>query len=289
MSRVLVLGGDGMLGHRLFKQLRQTHNTRVTLRQDLHTYNGVGLFSPDNAYAGIDVRVTDRLLGVLADFEPEFVVNAVGMVKQRPEGQEHIGNLEVNALLPHRLALLCRATKAGLIHISTDCVFSGRRGNYRESDEPDPVDVYGYSKLLGEVVSEGVLTLRTSIIGTELSRRSSLVEWFLAQRDRIKGFKGAIFSGFTTMELSRIIDLLISAPQKYWGLYHVSSKPISKYDLLVMLRDALGRDLEVESDEAYRCDRSLDSTLFRETFGYSPPEWSSMIRELAEDIGKQQR
>lgn len=289
MSRVLVLGGDGMLGHQLFKQLRQTHQTRVTLRQDLHTYDRVGLFSPDNAYCGIDVRVTDRLLGVLADFEPEYVVNAVGMVKQRSEGQEHIANLEVNALLPHRLALLCKATKAALIHISTDCVFSGRRGRYQETDEPDPVDIYGYSKLLGEVVSDGVLTLRTSIIGTELSRRSSLIEWFLAQRGRIKGFKGAIFSGFTTMELSRIIDSLISAPPERWGLYHVSSNPISKYDLLVMLRDALGRDLEIEPDVAYQCNRSLDSSLFRATFGYTPPDWSSMIRELAEDIGKQQR
>jgi len=289
MSRVLLLGGDGMLGHKLFNQLRQTHQTRVTLRQDLATYDRVGLFSAENAYCGIDVRVTDRLLGVMADFEPDFVINAVGMVKQRPEGQEHIANLEVNALLPHRLALLCRATNAALIHISTDCVFSGRRGQYKEADEPDPVDVYGYSKLLGEVVSDRVLTLRTSIIGTELSRRSSLVEWFLAQHGRIKGFKGAIFSGFTTMELSRIIDAVISMPPEHWGLYHVSSNPISKYDLLVMLRDALGGDLEIEPDEAYQCDRSLDSSLFKKTFGYSPPEWSSMVRELAEDIGKRQR
>jgi dTDP-4-dehydrorhamnose reductase len=289
MSRVLVLGGDGMLGHRLFRQLRKNHHTRVTLRQDLSAYNGVGLFSAEDAYCGIDVRVTDRLLAVLADFEPEFVINAVGMVKQRPEGQEHIANLEVNALLPHRLALVCKATKAALLHISTDCVFSGRRGSYRETDEPDPVDVYGYSKLLGEVVSDGVLTLRTSIIGTELYRRSSLVEWFLAQRGRIRGFKGAIFSGFTTMELSRIIDSLISARPKRWGLYHVSSNPISKYDLLVMLRDTIGRDIEIEVDEAYQCDRSLDSSLFKKTFGYSPPEWHSMVRELAEEIGKQQR
>ncbi len=290
MLRVLILGGDGMLGHQLFKQLAPRHETRVTLRQDLSAYEQFGLFSKDNAYAGIDVRVTDRLLAVLADFRPDFVINAIGMVKQRPEGQEHISNLEVNALLPHRVALLCKAIQAPLIHIGTDCVFSGKRGNYSESDPPDPVDVYGYSKLLGEVVSEGVLTLRTSIIGTELSRKSSLVEWFLGESGSIKGYKEAIFSGFTTMELSRIIDhLLVSGFHDAWGLYHVSSSPISKHDLLAMLRDKLALTLRIEPDHAVQCDRSLDSSLFREKFGYTPPSWDTMLDELAREIREQKR
>jgi dTDP-4-dehydrorhamnose reductase len=287
--KILILGGDGMLGHQLFLRLREGFETRVTLRQDFPAYRHLGCFSPEEVYTGIDVRVTDRLLAVLADFRPEYVVNAVGMVKQRPEGHEHIANLEVNALLPHRLGLACRAIDANLIHISTDCVFSGRRGNYTEADQPDPVDVYGYSKLLGEVSGPGVLTLRTSIIGLELMRHTSLIEWFLDQRGPIKGYRQAIFSGFTTRELSRIIERLVTQHAGVMGLYHLASEPISKYDLLVQLRDRLRRDIEITPDDALHCDRSLDSSRFRNTFDYRPPSWDGMLEELAADIRERQR
>jgi len=282
--RILVLGGDGMLGHQLLRLLRTQHEVKVTLRQEFPAYAGSALFSSENAFAGVDVRVSDRVLAVLSEFHPHAVVNAVGIVKQRPDGLDVIPNLEINALLPHRLALICRAIGSRFIHISTDCVFSGNRGHYREDDRPDPVDIYGHSKLLGEVGSEGTITLRTSIIGLGLYRKTSLIDWFLRQDGRIPGYRNAIFSGFTTKELSRVIEMLLVRHPLAFGLYHLSSSTISKYDLLVRLNARLGRETEIIPNDTVRIDRSLDSSRFRSEFAYSPPTWDEMLDELATDI-----
>jgi dTDP-4-dehydrorhamnose reductase len=279
--RVLILGGDGMLGHRLLMDLARLHEVRVTLRQEPSAQAASKLFQPRNSYKGVDVRLTDRLMEVLADFRPEVVVNAVGVVKQRPEAFDPIPNLEINALLPHRLATMCRAIRANLIHISTDCVFSGRTGHYTESDEPDPIDVYGHTKLLGEVVAPGCVTLRTSIIGRELSRKKSLLEWFLSQRTPVHGYVNAIYSGFTTQEMSRIINRVILQFPASPGVYHVSSEPISKFDLLNLIKAKLKVPVELARNHDFKCNRSLDSERFRRDFMYAPPSWDSMIEELA--------
>ena len=278
--RILILGGDGMLGHQLLDYLQPRHDVKVTLRQDISVYSSFGQFSWDNSYDGIDVRSLERLVEVMADFRPEAVINAVGIVKQRPDAKESIPSLEINALLPHRLALLCKGIGARLVHLSTDCVFSGKKGNYSEKDLSDAEDLYGKSKYLGEVHDNNCLTLRTSIIGRELSRRKSLLEWFLAQSGTVKGFAKAIYSGFTTLEMSRIIERLLLEFPDAAGVYQVSSEPINKYELLLMFRDILGHDIEVLRDETFCCDRSLDSSRFRREFNYVPPSWTSMIEEL---------
>ena len=284
--KVLVLGGDGMLGHELFLQLRSRHEARVTLRQPLAAYTGKGLFSAGNAYAGIDVRAYEALGKVLDDFRPDAVVNAIGIVKQRPESEDAVVSIEVNALLPHRLALSCRRLGARLVHLSTDCVFSGEKGRYGEEDRPDPLDIYGRSKLLGEVSGEGALTLRTSMIGRGLYRKTSLVDWFLAQHGKVQGYRNAIFSGLTTRELSRVIALLLEKHPQASGLYHVSAAPISKYDLLVKLRERLQAAVEIVPADEPRIDRSLDSRRFRRVFAYEPPSWDQMLDELAGEIRK---
>jgi dTDP-4-dehydrorhamnose reductase len=287
--RILVLGGDGMLGHRLLLHLRGRHDVRVTLRQDPDAYAPYGLFSPENAYYGVNVRSTEPLAEVFAEFRPEAVVNAVGIVKQRASAREAIPSLEINALLPHRLAVLCRAAGARMVHLSTDCVFSGRTGMYTEDDPSDAEDLYGRSKYLGEVHEPHCITLRTSIIGPELSRRKSLVEWFMAQAGTVRGFRRAIYSGFTTAEMSRIIETLLVSHPDAGGVYHASAEPINKYDLLVMLRDRLGRDVQVVPDDTFCCDRSLDSSRFRAAFGYTPPSWAHMIDELSVELQGYQR
>jgi len=282
--KVLVLGGDGMLGHELFFQLRQRHETRVTLRQPLSAYSGYGLFESGNAFDGIDVRAPDSVEQVLRDYRPQAVVNAVGIVKQRPESDEALMSIEVNSLLPHRLAIACKNLGAQLVHLSTDCVFSGKRGAYRESDAADPLDVYGRSKLLGEVGGDGAITLRTSMIGRGLTRKGGLIDWFLAQRAPIHGYRNAIFSGLTTRELSRVIGMVIEKHPKASGLYHVSAQPISKLDLLTKLRARLGSGPDIVAADEPHIDRSLDSTRFRSAFGYVPPSWDQMLDELAQDI-----
>ncbi len=279
--RILILGGDGMLGHQLFKSWRGRHEVRVTLRQDFAAYERFGLFRREDSCAGIDVRSADRLNEVIRIFRPDVLVNAVGVVKQRADGKAVIPSLEINALLPHRLAELCRASGVRLVHLSTDCVFSGRKGNYSEDDTPDAEDLYGRSKVLGEVDEPGCLTLRTSIIGRELSRKTGLLEWFLSQRGGVvKGFRNAIFSGFTTLEMARIIERLLTASPKAEGLYHVSAAAISKHDLLHKINAALGLGITILPDDEFHCDRSLDSTRFRREFGYVPPAWDEMVAEL---------
>ena len=282
--RILILGGDGMLGHQLFRHLSGNHQVKVSLRQDLDTYKSYGLFVHKNSYPGIDARYLGRLEDIMSDFNPDAVVNAIGIVKQRKASKDSILSIEINSLLPHQLAALCRLNGAKMVHLSTDCVFSGRKGNYCENDTADAEDLYGRSKLLGEVEAEGCLTLRTSIIGKELKRKSSLLEWFLAQKGEIKGYQKAIFSGFTTIELSRVIEMLLVKFPDAQGLYHVSSAPISKYDLLSMIKNQLKLQINIKPDRTFTCDRSLDSTLFRKTFKYSPPSWEYMITELCHDL-----
>ena len=275
--RVLVLGGDGMLGHELHRELRDHHETRVTIRSPS---------SEAHVFAGVEVRGSSRVEEVVAQFRPAAVVNCIGIIKQRPESEEAITSIEVNSLLPHRLAIACRGAGARLVQLSTDCVFSGEKGGYREEDRPDPVDVYGRSKLLGETTGEGALTLRTSMIGLGLHRKTSLVDWFLAQKGSVRGYRKAIFSGLTTRELSRVIRMILEKHPQASGLYHLSAAPIDKYTLLVKLRERLGRSIDIVPVDEPRIDRSLDSTRFRRVFGWKPPEWDAMLDELAIETRK---
>lgn len=276
-----MLGGDGMLGHQLLKSLAVRHEVKVTLRLGLDAYREHGLFTRDNAQGGIDVRSHESLLEVINVFSPHVIINAIGLVKQRLSANEAIPSLEINSLLPHRLAMHARAAGARLIHFSTDCVFSGRKGGYSEDDVPDAEDLYGRTKLLGEITEHNSITLRTSIIGRELARKTSLVEWFLAQRTTVHGFRRAIYSGFTTIEMARIVErLMVEQPQLH-GVWHVSSEPIDKYTLLGLIKRYFGLSTEILPDDGFVCDRSLDSSRFRAAFGYRPPTWDRMIEEMS--------
>jgi dTDP-4-dehydrorhamnose reductase len=283
--RILILGGDGMLGHQLLRHFEQRYETRVTLRQNLSCYARYSLFHAGNSYADVDVRSTDRLIEVLSDFRPQAVVNAVGIVKHRAEAKEAIPSLEINALVPHRLTLACRMLDARLVHMSTDCVFSGNRGAYTEDDISDATDLYGRSKYLGEISDECCITLRTSIIGLELARRASLIEWYLAQRGTIRGFNRAIFTGLSTAEMARVIERVLTQYPDLSGVWQVASTPISKYALLARLTQKLGRtDLSIECDETFICDRSLDGSHFNQRAAYAPPSWDAMLDELVQQI-----
>lgn len=273
-----------MLGHQVLSQLRAKHEIYVTLRREQESYESLRLFDARRAYYGVDARSFGGLREIVTACRPDVVINAIGIVKQRAEAIDAIQSLEINALLPHRLAVICEAAGARLVHFSTDCVFSGRRGNYLETDVSDAEDLYGRTKYLGEPSGQHCLTLRTSIIGRELNRKSGLLEWLLAQRGTIKGYTNAIFSGFTTLEMARVIDNMLAIQTPLSGVYHVSSEPISKFDLLTMIRDALGLRVEIEPYDEFKCDRSLDSSRFRTATGYRPPAWKAMVEELAQDI-----
>jgi dTDP-4-dehydrorhamnose reductase len=282
--RLLILGGDGQIGHQLFKYFQKRHEAKVTLRGNLAEYEKFGLFNAGNAYPKVDVRTTERLMAIAEDFRPEVMINAVGITNKRSEATDYSLCIEINSLLPHKLASLCKITRTRLVHLSTDCIFSGEKGNYGDDATSDAEDLYGRSKALGEVQESHCITLRTSHIGRELSRKTGLLEWFLAQHGQIRGFKRAIFSGLTTIELSRVMELiLVNHPNKF-GIYNVSGDPISKYDLLMLLKEKMVLPVEIIPDETFRCDRSLDSTRFRREFQYTPPSWEDMIEELIRKI-----
>lgn len=283
--RCLILGGDGMLGHQLLMSWQGRHDVRVTVRNPLAAYARHGLFHTQNTYANVDVQETDRVLEVLGDFRPDAVINCVGIIKQRSAAKESIPSLEINSLLPHRLRLICAAAGARLVHLSTDCVFNGRRGMYRQTDHADAEDLYGLSKYLGEVSEGPAITIRSSIIGLELARKQSLIEWFLAQRGAIRGFTRAIYTGVTTAEMARVIEhILLNEPDLH-GVWQVASDPINKHDLLCRLSAHLGRrDVTVTPDPSFHCDRSLDGSDFAKKTGYQVPDWDQMLRELAVQI-----
>lgn len=285
--KILILGGSGMLGHRLWMNLQEEHEVWVTVRQTSSPFPERAEFPAKYVRTDVDASNFDQVTRALASIQPDLVINCIGLIKQMGHlARDPIISISLNALLPHRISLICRAAKIRMIHISTDCVFSGKKGNYLESDQSDAEDLYGRSKFLGEVAyPPHSITLRTSIIGRELKTRLGLIEWFLSQKDKdtIRGYKRAIFTGFTTDELSRIIMNKVIPNPELTGLYHVSSDPINKYDLLQIANQAFDRNINILPDEDFFMDRSLDSTRFRQITGYQPPSWLEMIQEMAKD------
>jgi len=261
------------------------HEIGVTLRMEIESYSELRGFDMRHVFAGVDVRHEGRLKGVFAAFRPHAVINAIGIVKQRDEAKAALPNLELNAVFPHRLSNLCRDVGARLIHMSTDCVFAGDRGGYAEDDPSDAQDLYGRSKFLGEVSDEHCVTLRTSIIGLELKRKGSLIEWFLGQRGTINGYRKVIYTGFITVEMARIIERILTRHTKLSGLWHVASEPIDKYNLLCGLSTRLARDdIDIRPDDSFVCDRSLVADRFNAATGYQAPSWDEMLDELAQAV-----
>ena len=280
--KILILGGSGMLGHRLCINLSKVHETWVTVRGSGSEFPDLPEFPGKYIRPYVDARIFDEVTRAMASIQPDLVINCIGLIKQLPSSVDPIFSISINTMLPHRLSLICRTGGIRMIHISTDCVFSGRRGRYVETDQSDAEDLYGRSKFLGEVsYPPHTITLRTSIIGRELKSKLGLIEWFLAQTGTIKGYKKAIYTGFTTDELSRVILNQVIPRPELTGVYHVSSDPISKYDLLLLAKKAFKRDINILPEESFISDRSLDSTLFRQAAGYVPPSWPKMIEELA--------
>ena len=230
--------------------------------------------------SGVDVEQFDTLLMAFAKVRPQVVVNCIGVVKQLAEADDPLIAIPINSVLPHRLARLSQVVGARFVHVSTDCVFDGKKGMYTEADVPNAYDLYGRSKLLGEVDYENAITLRTSIIGHELASAHGLVGWFLSQDGAVRGFSKAVFSGLPTVELARVIrDAVIPNPTLR-GLYHVSAEPIAKYDLLRLVGNAYGRKNTITPDDKVVIDRSLDSTRFRAATGYAPRSWPDLIRAM---------
>ena len=280
-KKVLVLGATGMLGSAMLRYFaaRGAHDVVGSVRSRA----GVKMLSADlraRIVAGVDVENSDSVTQLFAQMKPNVVINCIGLVKQLEQVNDPLVAIPINALLPHRLARLSALAGARLVHISTDCVFSGAKGGYVEQDVSDAKDLYGRSKFLGEVDYPNAITLRTSIIGHELDSAHGLVGWFLAQQGSVRGFSKAVFSGFPTVELAQIIhDIVIPRPELR-GLYHVSSDAIDKESLLKKVARTYGKDIEIVPDDKLQIDRSLSSVRFRAETGYAPPDWDQLVEKM---------
>lgn len=273
-----------MLGHKLYQVLSKKFDVFVSLREKINKFEKYEIFQIDKVVKNFDVTNLEECLQSIHNIKPDYIINCIGIIKQLPDSKNTIKTISMNALLPHQLALIADECDSKLITISTDCVFSGEKGMYTEDDYPDARDLYGKSKNLGEVTESRHLTLRTSIIGRELITSHSLIEWFLSNKGQtIKGFTNAIYSGFPTIIFAEIISNLILNHNDLRGLFHVSSEPINKYDLLVLVKKHFNFEIEIEMFDDFYLDRSLDSTRFRKITGFQSESWDEMIKKMAED------
>lgn len=280
--KILVLGASGMIGSAIFRVLSKKNAFEVW--GSIRPNKWKDFFSPNQQERLViceDLLDQTELNHLFSKIQPDTVINCVGLTKHNKDANDILLAVPLNTLLPHRLANLCKAYDARLVHISTDCIFSGLSGNYAEADLSDAIDVYGKSKFLGEVIyCPHAVTLRTSTIGHELQSSYGLLEWFLSQQGSCTGFNKAIFSGLPNTVFAEIIrDHVIQKPQLH-GLYHVGGPPIGKYDLLKLIAAEYGKDISIQSDDTFSINRSLNSDLFRAATGYSPPSWPELIRSM---------
>lgn len=278
--KILVLGASGMIGSTFFRVLSQTDNWDVygTVRDS----SVIKYFSDDvtsQLITGIDYKNTD-LLAFIQKMQPDIVINCIGLTKHIVGADDPLEVIPINALLPHELSKYCEDNNSRLIHISTDCVFSGTKGTYVESDPSDAQDIYGKSKYLGEVIDTTTVTVRTSTIGHELHTKNGLLEWFLSQEGTCKGFSKAIFSGLPTVVLAEVIRDYVIPNKALKGLYHVAGPAIGKYDLLKIIAKEYNKDIEIERDDSFKIDRSLNADKFRSATGYVAPDWGDLIKSM---------
>jgi dTDP-4-dehydrorhamnose reductase len=277
---ILVLGASGMIGRTMVRVLARCADWQVIA--SLRASRLGDPLQSTRVLTGIDLNNPDHLVRLFGEAKPDVVVNCAGVTKHLWEGNDPVSALSMNALLPHRLAALCSMSSARLIHVSTDCVFAGRTGNYREGDYPDALDIYGRTKALGEVTGDGTITLRTSTIGHEFGTKFGLLEWFLAQ-SQCKGFKNAIFSGLPTVEFARVVRDFVIPNKTLSGLYHVGAEAIDKFQLLHLINRTYGRGVQIEPEDGFRIDRSLNSERFSAATGYFASPWPDLVEAMYND------
>ena len=279
--KILILGASGMIGlainnhlikNKDFKVIGTTTNSKAKkIIENQNNLNKLILF---------DFLKDNNIESLLKSVKPNIIINCIGVIKQSSLITNKINTIYLNSILPNKLSILALQNGIKLIQISTDCVFSGKIGSYIESDNPDPTDTYGRTKLIGETTNDNCLTLRTSLVGHELLTKNGLLEWFLSQKNQCTGFKNAFFSGFTTIAFAKILETILTNKQELKGLYHVSSNIISKYDFLKKINLVYNRGIKINEDKSFKINRSLNSTALKEKITYKVETWDDMIKEM---------
>jgi len=281
--KILILGSTGLIGSTLLKYFSKKNNFKcyggIQKKSDtikLKNIKNIKLYK-------INYKKKRDIIKVFNQIKPDLIINCIGVTKQLVQKKKISEILRVNSVLPHYFAQIVNLQKKiRLIHFSTDCVFSGTKGKYRETDLPDAQDIYGRSKLLGELSYPNTLTLRTSCIGHELQTKYGLLNWFLDQKKSVKGYKNAIFSGLTSLEIAKVLYKFIIPNKNLEGLYHLSGKKISKYDLLNLIKKVYKKDIKININKNVKINRSLNSNSLQQITGYKPSGWNKIIKEMFE-------
>jgi dTDP-4-dehydrorhamnose reductase len=282
---VLILGASGMLGHMLVRVLSPHHRIFGTTSRQYITESPLAhLLDRDSWIGGIDVRRFNRVEELVREIQPDVVINCVGVIKQKMKQDDIADAIVINSLFPHQLAKLCQSNRIRLIHFSTDCVFEGTPGTKKASDVPNATDLYGTTKRLGEIDYGDSITIRSSIVGAQISGNESLFQWAISQKGKgINGFTEAKYSGLTTMTMSKVVLKIMDQFPLIRGIHQISSEAISKYDLLCKLNVSLDLQLKISADSTLVCDRTLDGSEFAHQTGIRIPTWDEMLNEFAAD------
>jgi dTDP-4-dehydrorhamnose reductase len=284
--RILILGGNGMIGHKMYQILSKfKEDTWVTLRNDLSTYSFSSIYNYEKVIDNIDLTDFNKLSRILNEIKPDIILNASGITIRRGVEKIKSNTILINSALPHFLNEWVSFNNKRLIHFSTDCVFSGKKGDYLDTDIKDAYDLYGSTKSLGEIIdSQFAVTLRGSMIGRELENKTELFEWFLKQKNKkIKGFSEVIYSGITTVKMAEIILTLINNYPNLTGIYNISSKPITKLALLKLCNEYFDVNAIIEMDGSYSSNKNLISEKFFNHIGMKQPNWEDLIKQLKDE------
>tara|TARA_B110000037_G_C17053707_1_gene478855 strand:+ start:337 stop:1209 length:873 start_codon:yes stop_codon:yes gene_type:complete len=287
---IIILGANGLIGSTVFRVLSKQSDYIVhgTVRHEINR----SIFPSElqkNIITNVDVLDDNALADVLIEYRPNVVINCAGLTKHRPNSESPLLVLPINSLFPHKLVKLSSLVGARVIHISTDCVFSGSKGSYSEHDHPDALELYGISKSLGEVDYSNAITIRTSTLGHEKECTTGLLEWFLHQTSSCKGFEKTIFSGLPTVTLAEIIRDYVLIDEKLTGLYHISAEPIDKLSLLRLIAHTYDKTIRIVADDSLVIDRSLSAKKFYLATGYTAPPWDVLVRNMHEDFERSSR
>jgi len=282
--RILILGSTGLLGNTFTKYFFD--------KEDFQTFAAVRNYSKIKFFNKkyherfvhieniLDYKTTEK---TIKNIKPDILINCLGITKKNISSSNNSEEfISINSLLPYRLQKICADLGSRLIHFSTDCIFSGNKGLYSENDNPDPIDLYGRSKLLGELNFENTLTIRKSVIGHELISKNGLLEWFLFQNQFVEGYKNAIFSGTTVLELAILIENYIIPRNDLKGIINIPGQSISKFDLLRTIADIYNKKIDIIPNELIKLDRSLDGSKFNKLTGYHPKPWPLLIKAMKE-------
>ena len=285
--KVMILGGAGMLGHQVYLKLKTEFgatNVAITLRKTKQHYDKFGIFKEAVAFDELDVLNFPQVEVALNKFKPDYIINCIGLTLRKKELGDVEKCIQVNSMLPHRLAKWGELNNSRVIHFSTDCVFDGKKGNYTEKDIPTADDLYGQSKFLSEIIYPNSLTIRLSVVGRELEGKTEFIEWFLSHKGKsVNGFAGVNYSGLSTNVVAKELIRIIKNYPKISGTYQMASEPMNKFDILKIVNEIYQTKTEIKESADYKNDKTLNCDLYTQLTGFKKPSWKSMIAEMKQE------